>query len=130
MTGQYVDIFQSTHPRRVRPSTERLLWHHSYFNPRTREGCDILRFFRDIGKHHFNPRTREGCDSALLKNCSLEPNFNPRTREGCDSPMSPTKPPSAVFQSTHPRRVRHRHKPLHRQYPYFNPRTREGCDSA
>ena len=35
-----------------------------YFNPRTREGCDLLRFGRQMERpEHFNPRTREGCDT-------------------------------------------------------------------
>ncbi len=33
-------LFQSTHPRRVRPSLEKVEVITEYFNPRTREGCD------------------------------------------------------------------------------------------
>ena len=35
-------VFQSTHPRRVRPDLEYIILHFSYFNPRTREGCDQI----------------------------------------------------------------------------------------
>ena len=61
-----------------------------YFNPRTREGCDVnitigkrdkyyisihapvkgatFRFNTRVrGDRHFNPRTREGCDPAVLQ---------------------------------------------------------------
>ena len=36
------------------------------FNPRTREGCDVLLplYNFNLG-FYFNPRTREGCDEAL-----------------------------------------------------------------
>ena len=34
-----------------------------YFNPRTREGCDIMALARRGLSSHFNPRTREGCDT-------------------------------------------------------------------
>ena len=33
-----------------------------YFNPRTREGCDIKWSCIKEGLNYFNPRTREGCD--------------------------------------------------------------------
>ena len=80
----------------------------AYFNPRTREGCDIHRV-ESAGRRQpdFNPRTREGCDllewlaDLLLGKISIHApvkgatathrayvlpgkNFNPRTREGCD----------------------------------------------
>ena len=32
------------------------------FNPRTREGCDVLGYLKREVKRRFNPRTREGCD--------------------------------------------------------------------
>ena len=39
------------------------------------------------------------------------PSFNPRTREGCDLPLRPCSPHMIVFQSTHPRGVRHEPAP-------------------
>ena len=60
------------------------LW--AYFNPRTREGCDITHSI-DVAALNgdFNPRTREGCDNKCAGNSQhLLPYFNPRTREGCD----------------------------------------------
>jgi len=78
------------------------------FNPRTREGCDVVPDGRDgRGEMGFNPRTREGCDHLLL--CFSRFGFK--------------------FQSTHPRGVRRcwSHWPTV-QICCFNPRTREGCD--
>ena len=37
-----------------------------YFNPRTREGCDLWRRLYGRCGHDFNPRTREGCDGVIL----------------------------------------------------------------
>ena len=34
---------------------------------------------------YFNPRTREGCDLTWSEPSGLETHFNPRTREGCDT---------------------------------------------
>ena len=55
-----------------------------YFNPRTREGCDLapLRFIAN--PNDFNPRTREGCDLGWRPTHKGGRYFNPRTREGCD----------------------------------------------
>ena len=99
--------FQSTHPRGVRrafscasqsPSSD--------FNPRTREGCDLILFSANSCLDYFNPRTREGCDGHSPGIHLNYRYFNPRTREGCDG--------------------------LERGDTYttmdFNPRTREGCD--
>ena len=55
----------------------------------------------------FNPRTREGCDSYSASTDCFSKNFNPRTREGCDFAYSCASLAATVFQSTHPRRVRH-----------------------
>ena len=46
-----------------------------YFNPRTREGCDLLLGLGLLFlRLDFNPRTREGCDSLQIGSvtiCSL-----------------------------------------------------------
>ncbi len=77
--------FQSTHPRGVRPSAtpsasaykkisihapargatcydEGFIQVGGYFNPRTREGCDLCTSPQPAAAYNFNPRTREGCD--------------------------------------------------------------------
>ena len=58
--------FQSTHPRRVRRNSFlRRTQEISNFNPRTREGCDVLNVMTFINLLNFNPRTREGCDNLM-----------------------------------------------------------------
>ena len=95
------------------------------FNPRTREGCDLLMLNFSISFSNFNPRTREGCDldagrlvpfyidisihapvkGATLTFCfcaSAILYFNPRTREGCDRRNAALEMRFCLFQSTHP----------------------------
>ena len=55
---------------------------------------------------YFNPRTREGCDISAPSSLVVKLDFNPRTREGCDKSKAPRFMASSIFQSTHPRRVR------------------------
>ena len=84
------------------------------FNPRTREGCDLIRasfFFastrvsihapvkgatapREFHLNYtgFNPRTREGCDCKGARPSEKERCFNPRTREGCDGRYASLSP--------------------------------------
>ena len=130
MDGMSGFLFQSTHPRRVRPLhgvSLRLprgvsihapakgatmfgsiaITHRLSFNPRTREGCDR----RATGRRswwtdRFNPRTREGCDRERRSPPRRRSCFNPRTREGCDSLQAAGNAVKSQFQSTHPRRVR------------------------
>ena len=58
-----IELFQSTHPGRVR-----------LLNP----------FLTSRRFQGFNPRTREGCDPKMVYLRCLLDSFNPRTREGCD----------------------------------------------
>ena len=100
---------------------------HCHFNPRTREGCDysprfVSHFGRIISIHapargatpisYFNSSTASisihaparGATSDRVQRARAPRDFNPRTREGCDvSCLNIYK----VFQSTHPRGVRH-----------------------
>ena len=78
------------------------------FNPRTREGCDLLGNYLMCDKLCFNPRTREGCDPGTFTFAANPARFNPRTREGCDFAIFAKQFASACF----------------------NPRTREGCDDS
>ena len=147
--------FQSTHPRRVRLATclmvdkmvrisihapakgatisgRRFRTACTYFNPRTREGCDNQLHQLTERVHYFNPRTREGCDRTqyhkLWHTCNY---FNPRTREGCDLRKAIQFKYFMIFQSTHPRRVRLKVLSFYLLTTiYFNPCTREGCDTA
>ena len=65
-------------------SAQPLHRHHPDFNPRSREGSDLLLAppFRCVS--HFNPRSREGSDLAPSLFRLLRLNFNPRSREGSD----------------------------------------------
>ena len=58
----------------------------------------------------FNPRTREGCDLMPWTNSMTSWSFNPRTREGCDNKRSEGVTHRFEFQSTHPRGVRQPHQ--------------------
>ena len=60
-----ITMFQSTHPRGVRPTTTQSWCLPSSFNPRTHEGCDIVLTIRTLRLFCFNPRTHEGCDAVL-----------------------------------------------------------------
>ena len=55
----------------------------------------------------FNPRTRVGCDQQYIKNMRNLRCFNPRTRVGCDLRSVTSITLWMMFQSTHPRGVRH-----------------------
>ena len=83
-----VFIFQSTHPRGVRPKSLLMpCGQLSYFNPRTREGCDGHMGSNRLPSLRFqstHPRGVRRVGERLLMTAVL--NFNPRTREGCDLP--------------------------------------------
>ena len=102
-------LFQSTHPRGVRPSSVpyphvdgRVSIHAPAWGATRRMG-DVAR--RGQG---FNPRTRVGCDVSVRSQKCHDPCFNPRTRVGCDQGLGAWVAPTARF----------------------NPRTRVGCDTC
>ena len=102
-----------------------------YFNPRTREGCDVIfcsfayPFYEFQSTHPRRVRPKSGMLHARVGD-----DFNPRTREGCDtdniaayllaeniSIHAPAKGATKIYL------------PVICGQNYFNPRTREGCDS-
>ena len=107
MLASVVDLerFQSTHPRGVRRSPRCRMRSRPGFNPRTHEGCD-----RDnrIGNHlavvSIHAPTRGATELSWKQLIAL------------------------MFQSTHPRGVRHRQPRRGSRRVCFNPRTHEGCD--
>ena len=112
--------FQSTHPRGVRPcnpperSRVNAMFQSTHPRGVRRPACTST----NLTPKGFNPRTRVGCDCLmpLDRNCGPQ-GFNPRTRVGCDKRVyTPSNPPS-MFQSTHPRGVRHI-QVLQRLLPY------------
>ena len=99
--------FQSTLPRGERLADMRVTDTMSYFNPRSREGSDIIIPSHKTKKLNFNPRSREGSDgdfriyqiatqeisihapargaTVCFLHCMITYwNFNPRSREGSD----------------------------------------------
>ena len=122
----------------------------SYFNPRTRVGCDVRKTsqgfsaFKFQSTHpcrvrqvrsspirltsYFNPRIRVGCDLTDKYNRMKILNFNPRTRVGCDDIRDLKRVIMKEFQSTHPCRVRRSWIYYYWANSDFNPRTRVGCD--
>ena len=118
--------FQSTLPRGERRNTTQapvcIIWD---FNPRSREGSDIVNIgsykFAKISIHapargatgassskcsrinYFNPRSREGSDCFTFSVVILLFYFNPRSREGSDNALLLALLYCFSFQSTLPR---------------------------
>ena len=127
---------------------------YPYFNPRTREGCDIsVVDAYDAGDMISIHAPVKGATFYQRSNHDLNIYFNPRTREGCDvqekimdlipfliSIHAPVKGATmATFDSEHYISISI-HAPVKGAtitslvyFPansYFNPRTREGCDDC
>ena len=103
-------MFQSTHPRGVRPyyPYRKGDW-ISRFNPRTRVGCDWEDWedFRTRGPVSIHAPAWGATPLPLPIFCKAW-SFNPRTRVGCDRYWLSYPHQIQVFQSTHPRGVRRR----------------------
>ncbi len=108
---ELLSLFQSTHPRGVRPLESgigsRIL---TSFNPRTRVGCDILELGKFSNGYLFQSTHPRGVRHKTIHNKMDR---------------------LAMFQSTHPRGVRPAAPSARadRADPGFNPRTRVGCDN-
>ena len=77
------------------------------FNPRSREGSDLLPSLSFLRQFDFNPRSREGSDySQRTETCNFR-HFNPRSREGSDLYFGQKSHSRDTFQSTLPRGERH-----------------------
>jgi len=122
------ELFQSTRPRGARPErlgdTVRKLRFNPRaregrdimpdmratrirrFNPRAREGRDIMPDMRATRIRRFNPRAREGRDGCDCIRQDALGCFNPRAREGRDVDGLMPQPPIHMFQSTRPRGAR------------------------
>ena len=124
-------LFQSTHPRGVRPaSPSHCRAVSSGFNPRTRVGCDGSSRPASFGINGFqstHPRgvrlLEFGLGSAACRVSIHAPAWG-ATHTSTDNTTNSTK-----FQSTHPRGVRRgRASSQPHARACFNPRTRVGCD--
>ena len=123
-------LFQSTHPRGVRPgpgNPHRLLGWFQSTHPRGVRLGHIGDGFAQPGL--FQSTHPRGVRPPSPPHGDQGRGFNPRTRVGCDPFRLPQPPRENRFQSTHPRGVRHV-KPIvdSRNCGRFNPRTRVGCD--
>ena len=122
-------LFQSTHPRGVRPfdaedkaisawvSIHAPAWGATGHGPRFLRLAGVSIHAPAWGAtpapaappHRgscFNPRTRVGCDRRASRILPGRWCFNPRTRVGCDSRVTLQSSWMLLFQSTHPRGVR------------------------
>ena len=99
--------FQSTHPRGVRQHDG---------------GGDVAHVVVSIHAPAWGATFR---DREFF---CIHPRFNPRTRVGCDVAGILAFSQAALFQSTHPRGVRHDADAVEAKLVCFNPRTRVGCD--
>ena len=99
-------VFQSTLPRRERPNSTTLSKSFFDFNPRSREGSDIILIIPVHLLNDFNPRSREGSDCLVHNKLHLYSYFNPRSREGSDFIAYAIRHSQMQFQSTLPRRER------------------------
>ena len=101
-------MFQSTHPRGVRRTRRRRQSRLSQcFNPRTRVGCDTA----PNGRNSMTVRVSIhapawGATPRPLTGFLRHKSFNPRTLVGCDWRPCWAFPSASRFQSTHPRGVR------------------------
>ena len=103
-------LFQSTHPRRVWQCelfTLFRFWYVSIHTPT--KGVTSESYLKTLGPWSFNPHTHEGCDTAIANSDVAKRSFNPHTHEGCDTSLTKKMLERFSFQSTHPRRVWHRH---------------------
>ena len=99
--------FQSTHPRGVRLQAPLVRPDAVDFNPRTREGCDIICPSGQKPSGKFQSTHPRGVRPSITRwTGTAMQNFNPRTREGCDHSSIKAKGLGWPFQSTHPRGVR------------------------
>ena len=80
----FLNMFQSTHPRRVWPILVRIQLHYFGFNPHTHAGCDRRFPVFAICSISFNPHTHAGCDTVTSTKQTVINGFNPHTHAGCD----------------------------------------------
>ena len=77
------------------------------FNPRTRVGCDPQVQPQEPSGHVSIHAPAWGATDCPGHSGACRAGFNPRTRVGCDLSLADVLHPQTVFQSTHPRGVRH-----------------------
>ena len=121
-------LFQSTLPRRERPSWEILSVRRRYFNPRSREGSDPreeLIASRCIISIHAPAKGATTFSTWVDEALEFQSTLPRRERPHAFPILLLLFP---LFQSTFPRRERPVLQTHHRLRNYFNPRSREGSD--
>ena len=106
-------MFQSTHPRGVRPYVQHFSSRGERFQSTHPRG--VRRITRAILESYCHVSIHAPARGATKKRMCNSPTslgFNPRTREGCDFRMSRISSHWALFQSTHPRGVRRTSHPF------------------
>ncbi len=95
-----VILFQSTHPRRVRPPARVIRSSSKLFQSTHPRRVRRLRAcVHVLSAFYFNPHTREGCDVKNTNLYTSQKDFNPHTREGCDTCME--SKPTRISISIH-----------------------------
>ena len=124
------DKFQSTLPRRERPSNIRKI---SIIHPFQ---STLPRRERRFGLHccwdsdNFNPRSREGSDDCLWRAVIHFFNFNPRSREGSDKQNRQVLTDLEISIHAPAKGATRTSQKQHRDKINFNPRSREGSDEG
>ena len=108
-------------PMRIFPTPD-------HFNPRSREGSDVLYAYIGLKSRDFNPRSREGSDKNTNENgmeCSISIHAPAKgatianTVKSLEENISIHAPAKGATSSACSARPTN---------PYFNPRSREGSD--
>ena len=121
--------FQSTLPRRERPTRTTLRCSSVYFNPRSREGSDLEQLLSGHYAVDFNPRSREGSDLSVSVIHGNHTNFNPRSREGSDVKFDTVVPRVDSISIHAPAKGATGCTIICNDWwRHFNPRSREGSD--
>ena len=102
-----VRLFQSTLPRRERQNGLQKIRKHMHFNPRSREGSDVVFIHWSFIVAYFNPRSREGSDEQSFPNLTELLTISIHApAKGATLVTHTFDITMAVFQSTLPRRER------------------------
>ena len=107
ITKTFIFIFQSTHPRGVRPGIYRIKLLLINFNPRTREGCDFN--ILNIIFHSYNISIHapaRGATEVLIQKIWYLLIFQSTHPRGVRQIHNNKEEIQNLFQSTHPRGVR------------------------
>ena len=123
-------LFQSTHPRGVRPIWDGRLPSATSFNPRTHVGCDKSFLFKAMSMFMFQSTHPRGVRRNQFHYTLFYDGVSIHAPTWGATDMPDFVCQLNEFQSTHPRGVR----PMVRRIPIgycgFNPRTHVGCDSS